>query len=684
MSSKLCRVRSNLLLACIIVSIIVAGCAPAATPTQTVPTAVPTAIPTVVPTVPTTIKVVDSTKAEVTIPREVKSVASMRSGITEVICALGQKDKIVAVEETVKAGTGYGAFITSVYPDLMTKASPLNGKDVNAEEMLKINPDVVLHGGLGRLTQAQAFQKQAPDIPVVIAHFETLADYMNDIRIVAQCVGATDRGEELITYLQSKLDSVAAAVKDIPAEKQVRVFYGGHDAYHAYGGDTFEHSEIVAAGGKNVAEALTGFLPEVSAEQMLNWDPQVIILLNGVSVDSVLQDTKLANVSAVKNKRVYALPEAGWDFGTPRALFCIEWLAAKLYPERFPNLDIQAEATSFYETVWGVPYQGPALTEAAPTTGATRQVKDMAGRTVTIPTQFQRVVTAFPYVTFTALALGESKLLVGVDTASSKNANLLALYPEIAKIAPVGSAFSMNKESVLMAKPDVVLTVTWDRDPEKTQSTIGVPLVCIDMDYYQESIQFIADLLGPSAQAKAKELLAYYTEHMALIQSKVGDLPVAQRTKVYVGGGNGALSTYGKESTWHFEISDAAGVNVAADLTGGGAQDMSMEQIINWNPDVVILDKSCPTKIAEILNDTRWASVSAVKNKRVYRAPDGYLETFGRPHLESALARVWLADKLYPGKLGIDIVQDAQAFYKQIYGITLSDAELNKLLTPES
>jgi iron complex transport system substrate-binding protein len=307
------------------------------------------------------VTVVDSLGNEVLIPKDVKSVASMRSGITEIICALGQCDKIVAVDEMVKDGSSYGAFITSVHPELMALPAPYAGQDLSVEEILRIGPDVVLHGGYGRIKQAEALMKQAPGLPVVIAHFETIEQYMDDIRIVAQCVDAEDRAEELIAYLQGQLGAIAARVGDIPDDQKVRVFYGGHEIDHVYTPDTFEHAQIVLAGGVNVAQELSGWLPDVSAEQLLIWDPEVIVVLNGTDVEAILNDPQVSSVSAIKNGRVYALPEAGWDFSSPRALFAIEWLATKLYPERFADVDIEAAADEFYQAVFGVDYTGPAL-----------------------------------------------------------------------------------------------------------------------------------------------------------------------------------------------------------------------------------------------------------------------------------------------------------------------------------
>jgi len=193
----------------------------------------------------------------------------------------------------------------------------------------------------------------------------------------------------------------------------------------------------VSAGGVNVAADLTGWMPEVSAEQLLQWNPHVVILLSGVSVDEVLNDPKLASLSAVKARRVYALPESGWDFSSPRALFCIEWLASKLYPERFADVDIEAEADEFYQNVFGVDYTDPALADV----GETRTITDMAGRQVEIPANVSRVVSLFSDITLSALVLGAEDKLVGVDSYAMEKENFARVYP-VVQYLPAADAAS--------------------------------------------------------------------------------------------------------------------------------------------------------------------------------------------------------------------------------------------------
>ncbi|MDY7076704.1 MAG: ABC transporter substrate-binding protein [Chloroflexota bacterium] len=673
-----------------ILAFLISGCGPGAPTPEMTATPTPGMIttPTTVqePSSVETTTVVDSLGNEVLIPSEATKVASMRSGITEIICALGQKDKIVAVEEGTKEGAGYGAFIASIHPDLMARDCPLAGRDISAEEMLRIDPDLVLHGGYGRIKQAEAFKEQVPEMPVVIAHFETLEHYMDDIRIVAQCVNAEERAEELIAYLQSKLDFVSARVDDVSDDDKVRVFYGGHDIYHAYGGETFEHFQITSAGGVNVAADLTGWMPEVSAEQLLQWDPQVVVLLSSVSVDDVLNDPKLASLSAVKDQRVYALPESGWDFSSPRALFCIEWLASKLYPERFADVDIQSEAGEFYQSVFGVDYAGPTLVEAGAVSAVPVEmhtVTDMNGREVEIPANVSSVVSLSPDITLAVLALGGGDMLVGIDWMSPQNEALQRVFPAVEGMAEVGSFFNVNAESVLLADPDVILTVAWHQDPDKTQEMLGIPVVCIDADYYRESLALTAEVLGGAAMGKAAELVAYYEDKVLSIQAAVADVPEAERTKVYIAGSDGFLSTFGKESAWQFEIADVGAINVAADIVGGGSHEVSVEQLLLWNPAVIILDETCPDSLTDVLADSRWQSVRAVQDRRVYRASVGFMETWGRPHIESVVARIWEADKFYPERVDFDVVAEAQAFYSRFYGVDLSSAEVEALLEVE-
>jgi iron complex transport system substrate-binding protein len=331
-----------------------------------------------------------------------------------------------------------------------------------------------------------------------------------------------------------------------------------------------------------------------------------------------------------------------------------------------------------------VDYTGPALADtAAPAESGTRLITDMNGREIEIPTKVSRIVALSSDITLSVLTLGGEDVLVGVDSMSVEKENMARVYPIVQELPEVGAFFDMNEESVLLVDPDVILTVAWHRDPDKTQETLNVPVVCIDADYYKESLELIADVLGGDAKEKAAELIGYYEEKVAAIQDAIADVPEEERTKVYIAGSGGFLSTFGKESAWQFELTDAGGVNVAADIIGGGSHEVSVEQVMLWDPDVIILDDTCSDSLANVLADPRWQSVSAIAEGRVYRVPKGLMDTWGRPHIESVVARVWEAKIFYPDLIDFNVEAEMAGFYDRFFGVTLSDAEIEAILNPE-
>jgi iron complex transport system substrate-binding protein len=105
--------------------------------------------------------------------------------------------------------------------------------------------------------------------------------------------------------------------------------------------------------------------------------------------------------------------------------------------------------------------------------------------------------------------------------------------------------------------------------------------------------------------------------------------------------------------------------------------------VLLWDPDVIILDQSCPDTVVDVMADDRWQSLNAIQEERIYRVPEGYLDTWGRPHVESVLSRMWLASLLYPDQADVDIVAEVQDFAATFYGVDLSDAEVSDMLNRE-
>ena len=137
----------------------------------------------------------------------------------------------------------------------------------------------------------------------------------------------------------------------------------------------------------------------------------------------------------------------------------------------------------------------------------------------------------------------------------------------------------------------------------------------------------------------------------------------------------------------HSQVIDiCGGINVAdCQLTpGNGMTQVSMEQVMNWNPEVIIT--SSPQFYATVYSDPLWASVDAVKNKRVYLAPQNpfcWIDRPQGPHL--IIGTAWTAKMLYPDLFkDMDLSKLTREFYSEFFHYDLTDKELDMLLNPSA
>ena len=150
---------------------------------------------------------------------------------------------------------------------------------------------------------------------------------------------------------------------DIPLVKRKKVFNGYHASHLVtLGGDTFLQERIEAAGCLNAAAPVstegkqTGLhagLGEVTMEQVLLWNPDILVINTGKPED-LYEDARWRAVKAIKTKQVFFQPTGIFIFNRPTAESAVLyplWLAAKAYPERFQDISLSSEVKRFYKTV---------------------------------------------------------------------------------------------------------------------------------------------------------------------------------------------------------------------------------------------------------------------------------------------------------------------------------------------
>ncbi|MCL2150468.1 MAG: ABC transporter substrate-binding protein [Dehalococcoidia bacterium] len=328
-----------------------------------------------------------------------------------------------------------------------------------------------------------------------------------------------------------------------------------------------------------------------------------------------------------------------------------------------------------------------ATATATDTDPATRTITDMYGRQVTVPATINRVLTSGSVEMQLVFMLAPEKL---AGLSNNFNGSPPLVSEQYAALPVVGSwsgGSIPNIEAFLAIEPDIIID-GFGEDLEDHQQKFGsVPVVGVDsgdllLDY-APIISFLGDLLG--VPDKAEELLAYYTEAMDYVNTITANIPADERIMVYYAEGTNGLST-DPAGSFHTDLITFCGGNVVADvqlLPGVGQVTVSMEQILLWDPDLIIIGRGSQANLyLTIMTDSIWGMVQAVNDGLVFVRPDNPLSWFdGPPGLCQIVGMYWMAHTLYPDKtVDLDLNAKIKEFYTKFLHYDLSDAELTSLL----
>ncbi|MBC7342828.1 MAG: ABC transporter substrate-binding protein [Clostridia bacterium] len=324
---------------------------------------------------------------------------------------------------------------------------------------------------------------------------------------------------------------------------------------------------------------------------------------------------------------------------------------------------------------------------------ATRSLVDMAGRQVTVPTQVNKVFATSPVGTILVYTLAPEKLAGwNYELNPVEKKFILPQYQELPNLGGWYAKNTANIEEILKVHPDLIISMGYMDNTARSQADqiekqLSIPVVMVDgeLTKLDQAYQFMGDVLG--VKPRAQELAAYCRDVIAEVASKVKQIPDQKKVKVYYAEGASGLQT-DPAGSQHTQVLDfVGGINVAQiepqrGPGGMGMSSVSMEQVLSWNPDVILSWNLAQGGAYEtILKDSKWQNLKAVKNHRVYQVPHGPFNWFDRPPSVNRLIGVrWLANLLYPDIFKYDLAATVKDFYAKFYHYQLSDQELEALL----
>ncbi|MCC6147662.1 MAG: ABC transporter substrate-binding protein [Anaerolineaceae bacterium] len=343
-----------------------------------------------------------------------------------------------------------------------------------------------------------------------------------------------------------------------------------------------------------------------------------------------------------------------------------------------------------------------ALTEA---NSITREIVDLAGRKVVIPTNPQRVAAMTgPSYEMVFMLGGHNRIVMTKSGHTTNYPVALMLNPDLATYAGIGAnpSSSVNIEEYL--KQDIDLVIYYLNDNElKKFAAAGVPAVVLTLnvspfatveevrnltlDEYihntTAAVGILADILGGDAIAEYEGWRRYNEEKIRMLDERTRGLSEDQLKTVYWGNtwGENILSSYTLMNRY-YEVRLAGGKLLGPEL-GGNFPEITAEQLYAWDPEIILVDNhgNYPQLVMEdmLKEGSKWASLRAVQNKELHRIPAGVF--FLDKGTTITLMLVWLATVIQPELFSdINLIEEIQYYYKEFYEFELTNEQAQKII----
>ena len=326
----------------------------------------------------------------------------------------------------------------------------------------------------------------------------------------------------------------------------------------------------------------------------------------------------------------------------------------------------------------------------------TRTFTDTVGRTITVPSDIKKVYSLSPVGSIMMYTIAPDKI-AGLNSSVFEDDKKF-LLPDYCSLPVLSGNFGMNNkmntEEILQVKPDVIINMgnvdhTSVEESQKIQDKLKIPVAYIGFDIKTmgKAYEKLGELVGESE--RGKELGKYCTETIDGISKKAAAIPEGKRVRVYYAEGEKGLQT-DPEGSPHTEVLALVGGKNVADVkikNGYGRSDVSMEQLLSWNPDRIIVCVDAGTLNEKnpfnfIMSDSAMKQLEAVKNKKVNKVPYHPFNWIDRPPAANRIIGVkWLANLLYPDVFKLDIKKETKEFYDKFYHKKLTDEEVDEVLS---
>src|SRR6056297_2126209 len=296
---------------------------------------------------------------------------------------------------------------------------------------------------------------------------------------------------------------------------------------------------------------------------------------------------------------------------------------------------------------------------------AQRTITDMAGREVELPDEVNRVVTTYRTATQFVFALDVQDRLVAADISFDRISLFSKLY-DGDKLPSVGSKRNgLNLEQIIEVNPDLVILFPYNEGPEIAErlEEFGIASVIIIPESY-EQIEETTKVLGQAlgVEKRAELVISKYNEIKNIVDKLKN---IENKKKVYFANSD-LFDTVGENMLQTSMIEMAGGINPAKEVKTGFIKTY-LEELVNWNPDYIVVSQYYSGTIEELKNRPELKELKAIKNDNVFRFPSK-VEPWDFPSPSSYLGIVWLAERIYPEEFkDLKLQEVVEDYYNTLY-----------------
>ena len=244
-------------------------------------------------------------------------------------------------------------------------------------------------------------------------------------------------------------------------------------------------------------------------------------------------------------------------------------------------------------------------------------------------------------------------------------------------------------EELLKLEPDVVLYWAEYLEQYEAMKNAGITAVGVKtqgngnvLSTLESWLEIMGQIFG--SQGKVDEVIEYGRKVEAEIAEKTSKIAEEEKPRVLYLYNHSAdeISVSGSDFYGQYWIEAGGGINVAESLTGPSS--VNMEQIYEWNPDIIIITTFTETMPEDLYNNTidgqDWSHIDAVKNGKVYKEPLGVYRWFP-PSGDAPLMLKWMANTLNPDVFDYDMEDEMEDYYERFYNYDLEEEQMEGILS---